>query len=1397
MIALPGMMRQIVLVVITASVGYAQSLRFDTGPNLPDARVGSPYAESISARGGEPPYRWAMRSGTLPPGITYVSLTSTLVGIPGEAGTFRFTIRVTDDEGDSEEREFRIRVVAAQPPAVTTTTLPNGQVNQPYSATLAATGGNTPYTWSVSGGALPGGISLNANGGIAGIPTAAGNFDFTARVVDDSDRSATRALRITIAPAPAAPTITTSALPNGTVAQLYNAALAASGGATPYAWSISAGALPGGLSLNPNGSISGTPTAAGNFDFTASVTDANSLSSTRPLRITIAAAPTPPSITTSALPNGTVNQAYGATLAATGGVTPYAWSVSAGALPGGLSLNPNGSISGTPTAAGSFDFTASVTDANSLSSTRPLRITINPAATPPSITTSILPNGTVNQPYTGSIAATGGATPYSFTATAGTFPPGLGLNADGTISGTPTTAGAFDFTAQVRDANGQNAAKPLRITINSAATPPTITTTSLAAGAVNQPYTGAIAATGGTPPYVFTAIAGNFAPGLGLSPDGSISGTPTTAGNFDFTVRVTDSANQSATRPLRFTINAAVTALAISNAALPNASVGVEYAQALQATGGRGPYVWSVGSGALPAGVTLSPSGSIAGVPSTAGPATFTLRVTDADSRTAERAFTITVGAAVNISACPTPGGFLNTSYSAAATGTGGTPPYLWSVTTGQLPPGITLNAVSGLFSGTPLLAGAFNFTLSISDASARTGARTCTITIGSPLQLITEILADATIREAYSQTLRASGGSPPYRWVAISGALPPGISLDANAGTVSGQPVLPGRFTFNVQVADASGATTQRAFTIAVASGLIIPGCPVAIGIANQSYSSTLTVVGGQAPYNWSVSSGTLPQGLNLESATGILAGTPVVAGRAEFTLRVADSTNATAERPCDIQVAPELVISTASMPQAEVGSNYSATLEAAGGTAPRNWTITAGALAPGLTLNSATGQITGSATAPGTYRFTARVIDATGAQRDKQFEIVVGSGFTISACPAPSAVFGQPYSSSVSLSGGEAPVVWAVSSGALPAGLILSTQTGAISGAPTVLGNVDFTIGASDSQSRATTRACAINVVPGALRVIAPEPVSDAILGSAYRTSLQAEGGRGPYVWSVAEGTLPPGISLGGDGILSGTPSATGAFPVIIRVVDADRGAATRSFMIRVIPARAPNVTFTDLPDIIQPAQQPRVRVVLDSAYPAPLRGRLTLRFTPDPGLRVDDPSIRFVTGDRTVDFDVPENSTEAVFSVPQMALQTGSVAGVIDLNVSLRAGDLEVTPATSAGKSIRIDRTAPVITSLRVNPMAGGFELAITGYSTTREVTSATFTFTPASGSRLESTQVTVQTESAARQWFSDTASDSFGGQFTFTQPFTVSNATLSEISVTLTNGQGTSQPSRAQF
>ena len=436
------------------------------------------------------------------------------------------------------------------------------------------------------------------------------------------------------------------------------------------------------------------------------------------------------------------------------------------------------------------------------------------------------------------------------------------LNANGSISGSPTAAGTFDFTARVTDSASQSATRQLQIRVNAPAVP-SISTTTLAPGTVGQAYTGSIAASGGTPPYSWTASAGTFPQGLALGANGAISGTPTTAGSFDFTVRVTDAADQSATRQLRIVINAAISPLSITTTAVSIATVGAEYNQTLSATGGRPPYAWSVGSGSLPAGLTLSAAGRISGTPSAAGSFPVVLRVSDADSRTAERPVTITVAASLTIPACPAATGLVGTNYAAPLTATGGAPPYSWSVTSGQLPPGLSLTSSTGAISGTPILSGAFNFTLNVSDAAARFATRTCTVTISSALQILTEVVPDATTRAPYSFTLRAVGGTAPYRWTTVAGSLPPGLLLDESLGAITGQPSQQGRFTFTVQLTDASGGSAQRTYTAAVATGIAIPSCPPAVAMVGRAYEGTLAAAGGQAPYTWSIVSGSLPAGV------------------------------------------------------------------------------------------------------------------------------------------------------------------------------------------------------------------------------------------------------------------------------------------------------------------------------------------------------------------------------------------------------------------------------------------------------------------------------------------------------------------------------------------------------
>jgi subtilisin family serine protease len=193
--------------------------------------------------------------------------------------------------------------------------------------------------------------------------------NFTIRSMVTASNSAGPTISVsaqtTFVPPASSVSISTTSLPNGTQNVVYSATLAASGGTLPYTWSITSGSLPTGLTLTPStGAISGTPSGTGTSNFTVQVADANSLTATKPLTLTVVA---PPTVTTTSLPNGTQNAAYSATLAATGGTLPYTWSITSRTLPAGLTLTAStGAISGTPSGTGTSSFTVQVADANSL-----------------------------------------------------------------------------------------------------------------------------------------------------------------------------------------------------------------------------------------------------------------------------------------------------------------------------------------------------------------------------------------------------------------------------------------------------------------------------------------------------------------------------------------------------------------------------------------------------------------------------------------------------------------------------------------------------------------------------------------------------------------------------------------------------------------------------------------------------------------------------------------------------------------------------------------------------------------------------------------------------------------------------------------------------------------------
>jgi hypothetical protein len=245
--------------------------------------------------------------------------------------------------------------------------------------------------------------------------------------------------------------------------------------------------------------------------------------------------------------------------------------------------------------------------------------------------------------------------------------------------------------------------------------------------------------------------------------------------------------------------------------------------------------------------------------------------------------------------------------------------------------------------------------------------------------------LPQGSVGVSYDGALAATGGTAPYHWSITIGSLPPGLTLDPGSGAITGTPSARGSFKFEAQATDSAqpaGSAVRGLFITVTVPPLSIPPTTLAGGTVGSSYSATLTAAGGTSPYSWSME-GDLPPGLTLNPASGAITGTPSRAGTFRFLVVVTDSTKGDAQsarRELSIAVVlPPLSITTASLLRGTVGGSYHATLAATGGTPPYRWSLSQGALAPGLRLSADSGAITGTPSRAGTFAFVAQVSDAS----------------------------------------------------------------------------------------------------------------------------------------------------------------------------------------------------------------------------------------------------------------------------------------------------------------------------------------------------------------------------------------------------------------------------------
>jgi CshA-type fibril repeat protein len=1111
---------------------------------------------------------WSITSGSLPPGLTLNRDTGVISGTPtvecvGNSGIVIVTVGVTDSIGLTDTHVLELDIMT--PPTITTGILKSVSGTADSESNSFTNGYVCGYayssipingSWRATG--LPAGITLNANTGVmSGTPTKPGTYSPVISLTDSYGAVGTKTLTWNVIAPPSVATTTITPVESGLAMAPFT--LTATQGTdlvrtTGTAWTASG--LPAGLTLNAaTGVISGTTSVQpGTFNIAVTVFDVNGVvSATKTLVLTVVGptvltTPSPAASFTARTAITAISQTFtlaqGATVPAQG-----AWSATG--LPAGLEINVNtGVITGTPAIGGTYpNVVVSLTDSYGARSTKTLRLVVvepptlsSPATLAPQVLNQALTSNQLNI-----LVTPGSANIASFALRApSVLPAGLTLNAEtGAITGTPTTAGETRFTIIVTDAAGLTDQKE------------------------------------------FTLYVGNKP---------SITNTTT---------------------PDRVTGTVVVDPLSTNVAMAPFAQTASAGSAPLASTGG-----WSATG--LPAGMIINAdTGAISGTPTTVVTnASFVVTLTDSKGLTATKTYTVsTIAPPTVTTANPAVMIIGNAIATWTQTTTQGSGALLssnaWTST--ALPTGLALNATTGAVTGTPTVAGEYDVTFTVADINGLTGSKELKIVVAAaPTIATTADLGIVAINREMTQvpqvvTIGTGAILAKDGWVvtAPNTGLPAGIWVNPNTGRIMGIPSVAGVQRFTLRVTDIYGLTATKEFTLNVVTPATIttadPLPIVTSGAAMTPVTLAATRGTGTIPTTgkvWSVDPSTsLPTGLTLNETTGEITGTTSQVGLFPVTFIITDSNGVKNSKTFTLPVLTAPVISNAtavapavtSLPA--IGRNVVMSpvdLAATEGSYPLlesgAWSITAGTLPAGLTMNADTGLISGTATSLGTSTFTVRVRDQAGLSASAQFSILVAAAPTVTTPSpiTPSAVRGSaitPVNQTFTLgSGATVPATGAWKAVGLPAGLSINADTGVISGTPSVSGNYIISVTLTDS-----------NGVPGTanlnLTVAAPPSIDTALTlppaaqNVAMDTLLQVftQGTSAipaTGAWSIETGSLPAGLTMNADtGSLSGTPTASGKFTFTVKLTDSANASDTATLNLTVVEA-GKNLAVLSLP-------------------------------------------------------------------------------------------------------------------------------------------------------------------------------------------------------------------------
>ncbi len=1182
---------------------------------------------------------YSLTSGSLPSGLT-LNANGSFSGSASyiAAGDYPVVITVSDGKGGSDTTNLTITVsdVNRDPiftGAATNTTQTIAEGATP--AALAATDdADETLSYSVTSGSLPSGLTLNANGSFSGSASyiAAGDYPVVITVSDGKGGSDTTNLTITVSDVNRDPIFTGAATnTTQTIAEgATPAALAATDDADEtLSYSVTSGSLPSGLTLNANGSFSGTAsyTAAGDYPVVITVSDGKGGSDTTNLTITVSDVNRDP-VFTAALTNTAQTIAEGAApaaLAATDDADEtLSYSVTSGSLPSGLTLNANGSFSGSTsyTAAGNYPIEITVSDGKGGTDTTNLTITVSDVNRDP-IFTAAATNTTqtiAEGAAPAALAATDDADEtLSYSVTSGSLPSGVTLNSNGTFSGSAsyTAAGSYPVEITVSDSKGGTDTTNLTITVSDVNRDPIFTAalTNTAQTIAEGAAPAALAATDDADETLsYSVTSGSLPSGLTLNANGSFSGSTsyTAAGDYPVVITVSDGKGGTDTTNLTITVSDVNRDPAFTAAAINTAQTIAEGTApaALAATDDADETLsYSVTSGSLPSGLTLNANGSFSGNASytAAGDYPVVITVSDGKGGSDTTNLTITVS---DVNRAPIfTSAVTNTAQTIAE---GAAPAALiatddadetlsYSVTSGSLPSGLTLNS-NGSFSGSAsyTAAGDYPVVITVSDGKGGTDSTNLTITVS-------DVNRDPIFTGAVTNTTQtiAEGGTPAapaatddadetLSYSVTSGSLPSGLTLNAN-GSFSGSAsyTAAGDYPIEITVSDGKGGTDTTNLTITVSD---VNRDPIFTAVATNTAQ---TIAEGTAPaalaatddadetLSYSVTSGSLPSGLTL-NANGSFSGSTsyTAAGDYPVVITVSDGKGGTDTTNLTITVSdvnrdPGFTAAAINTAQTIAEGTAPAALAATDDADETlSYSVTSGNLPSGLTLNT-NGSFSGSAsyTAAGDYPVVITVSDGKGGTDTTNLTI------TVSDVNRDPIFTGAVTNTTQTIAEGAAPAALAatddadetlsnsVTSGSLPSGLTLNAN-GSFSGSTsyTAAGDYPIEITVSDGKGGTDTTNLTITVSDvnrDPIFTAAATNTAQTIAEGAAPAALAAtDDADETFSYSVTSGSLPSGVTLNNNGTFSGTASyiSSGSYPVVITVSDGKGGTDTTNLTITV---------------------------------------------------------------------------------------------------------------------------------------------------------------------------------------------------------------------------------------